>query len=513
MKIGSQERRINIVPDYLLEVDTKFRSVVDAKAPSETILNSPHVEQVYSYAIHPDVRAETYALCNGRKLVVYEIDESSPVLDVEIQDMQNRWDEIVSHLSPESFRSKDIARSFFKARESEIQKQIGELLRRERIYKEQIRTLTAAVSALSSSPTPREQLDLALTQLEHGNIATAKIIFKEVLERGAEDAHAAAGHLGAITFFTEPEEAIKAYELATSLDPRDLYSWNQLGHLLKRVGRLDEALKAYSKLITVGHGHPKNVATAVGNIGDIYRMKGDHAAAISKYNESLEISELIQDDEGKAIQRCNLGNMYREIGDVDRSESESLQSLEMAERNGQKEVMAATLGNLGLVCFLKERFREAGEYYWRSLRIDENIGNNLGIARQYGNLGLLYAREGDRIKAEDSYKRSLELAEKLDSKETMAAQYGNLATLYSMAGNCEEAGEYFHKALENHRLLDNKREIAQTYNNIGLNSERADNLALAVEAFENAKAIFGELNDPYANNLQRHIDRLKSLGR
>ena len=37
VKIGSQKRPINIVPDYLLEVDGRYSWMLDAKAPTENV--------------------------------------------------------------------------------------------------------------------------------------------------------------------------------------------------------------------------------------------------------------------------------------------------------------------------------------------------------------------------------------------------------------------------------------------------------------------------------------------
>jgi len=54
--------------------------IIDAKMPSEEIIRSPHVEQAYSYAIHPEVRCDHYALCNGRMLVLFAVREFEPVL-------------------------------------------------------------------------------------------------------------------------------------------------------------------------------------------------------------------------------------------------------------------------------------------------------------------------------------------------------------------------------------------------------------------------------------------------
>jgi hypothetical protein len=54
--IGSQKRAIHIIPDYTLWYDDQAVLVLDAKKPSAALVKSEHVEQVFSYAIHPDVR-------------------------------------------------------------------------------------------------------------------------------------------------------------------------------------------------------------------------------------------------------------------------------------------------------------------------------------------------------------------------------------------------------------------------------------------------------------------------
>jgi len=81
VKVGAGKREITVVPDYLLEVNGKYAWVLDAKSPDEEIKTGENVEQVYFYAIHPDIRVKLYALCNGREFIAYAIDQSrsSPV--------------------------------------------------------------------------------------------------------------------------------------------------------------------------------------------------------------------------------------------------------------------------------------------------------------------------------------------------------------------------------------------------------------------------------------------------
>ena len=75
---GSQKRKVNIVPDYVLSVDEKPCFVLDAKAPDKEVTKGDNVAQVYSYAIHPEIRTWNYGLCNGRSLALFEITSIEP---------------------------------------------------------------------------------------------------------------------------------------------------------------------------------------------------------------------------------------------------------------------------------------------------------------------------------------------------------------------------------------------------------------------------------------------------
>lgn len=89
--IGSKEKSITIIPDYLLERDGEFAWILDAKAPNENIDTGKNVEQAYSYAIHPEIRVPLYGLCNGRRLVVFHILEACPIIDVELKNIESVW--------------------------------------------------------------------------------------------------------------------------------------------------------------------------------------------------------------------------------------------------------------------------------------------------------------------------------------------------------------------------------------------------------------------------------------
>jgi len=107
VKIGSQKRQINIVPDYLFEINGKYSWVLDAKSPTET-LEGENVEQVFSYAMHPEINADIFALCNGREFIAFLRTQKEPILYFQLSEIDKHWDAIENILSPDKFTEKKV---------------------------------------------------------------------------------------------------------------------------------------------------------------------------------------------------------------------------------------------------------------------------------------------------------------------------------------------------------------------------------------------------------------------
>lgn len=88
--------------DYILEVDEGVRWVIEAKAPNCT-LDCNEIEQAWSYASHPEVRAVYFVLCNGRQLQVFQTDQSpvaEPLLEVAYEELDEKWTTLANLLDP-----------------------------------------------------------------------------------------------------------------------------------------------------------------------------------------------------------------------------------------------------------------------------------------------------------------------------------------------------------------------------------------------------------------------------
>jgi hypothetical protein len=98
--VGTSKHPISIIPDYTLLARGKPVLILDAKSPSESITSAASVQQAYSYAIHPEVRSEVFALCNGRRLIVYNTASFAPLLDLAFDQFIPKWSEIERCLAP-----------------------------------------------------------------------------------------------------------------------------------------------------------------------------------------------------------------------------------------------------------------------------------------------------------------------------------------------------------------------------------------------------------------------------
>ncbi len=105
LKVGSNRKKITLIPDYLLKVGNNYAWVLDAKAPNQKIVNDENVEQVYSYAIHPEIRTTFFALCNGKEFSVYRTNSTNvPVLFFNLEELDIYFPTLKKLLSPNSFQ-------------------------------------------------------------------------------------------------------------------------------------------------------------------------------------------------------------------------------------------------------------------------------------------------------------------------------------------------------------------------------------------------------------------------
>jgi tetratricopeptide (TPR) repeat protein len=82
------------------------------------------------------------------------------------------------------------------------------------------------------------------------------------------------------------EDAIDAYRRVVSIDPTYAAAWNNLGLLLHRMGRYDEAGTAYLSALD----QDPRCCEAAYNLGSLHEDRGEVEDAIADYRKALELS-------------------------------------------------------------------------------------------------------------------------------------------------------------------------------------------------------------------------------
>jgi tetratricopeptide (TPR) repeat protein len=355
-----------------------------------------------------------------------------------------------------------------------------DMLRELQVRDDLIESLTAAIQALpaalqvsAKAGLPVPSIDEILRLVAAGHTQEAEAAFSYVLEsmsrRGVEankEAATAARHLGSLAFLNDTNKALEAYIRAAELDPENPRGWNLLGILLKRVGRLDDAARAFERTLALsGRLADKNCeASAYVNLGLVYQSQGDLARAEETILKGLKLYEELGYREGMALAYVSLGLMYQRAGDR-RAEEMVLKGLKLFEELRLNEGMAAGYAGLAVI-YQMQGDRRAEETALKGLKLFEQLGTKPGIAASYTCLGGIYSMRGDP-RAEETILKGIRLYEELRYKEGMAGGYIMLAMLYKTRGDVSRAEETALKGLKLFEELGTNDGIAATHGILG----------------------------------------------
>jgi predicted O-linked N-acetylglucosamine transferase (SPINDLY family) len=152
-----------------------------------------------------------------------------------------------------------------------------------------------------------QAFERALQHHQSGRLPEAEQGYRKILERDPE--HSDSLHLlGVLALQTgHLEAALALIERSLKLRPDGAVYWNNLGQVLERLQRDDEALRAYETAAGLDPGY----AEALNNAGHLLESRGQTEAAESHYRKSLEL------DPNYAAPQINLGNVLKDRGELD----------------------------------------------------------------------------------------------------------------------------------------------------------------------------------------------------
>jgi len=227
----------------------------------------------------------------------------------------------------------------------------------------------------------RNYLSLGALFFQRGYLDQAEAAFQQASHDDPGSAEALYG-IGSVYLNQNKNAAAReVFERAVKLQPSypDTIpdSWNNLGVLATREGRIDDAIASFQKALQV---NPHHVA-ALDNIGNAYRMQKRWEDAQKVLLQAVELAP--HDPEAN----YSLGMVYAQTDQPDKAESHLQQALK--ERPDYPEA----LNNLGILYLLTRRRDQAVQSFERCIRVAP------GFDQAYLNLARVYALEGARDQA------------------------------------------------------------------------------------------------------------------
>ena len=262
-----------------------------------------------------------------------------------------------------------------------------------------------------------------------------------------------------------PYEAIKAYKKAILIKPDYAAAYNNMGVVLKDIGKIDEAMQLFNKAILINPDYEE----AYNNLGNVFNELGRFKEAIDSINKSISLKP------NYVLAYNNLGIVLAAQGKLDGA-IEAFQKAVLI-----KPDFADAYNNMANVLKDQNKFQKAIDAFKKAILFNPNY------AVAYNNLGKLFNDQGKFEYAVDAFKKAILI------KFDYAEAYNNKDITLRYQGKFHEAIDAIKKAI----LI--KPEYANAYNNLGNLLKDQGNLDDAIDAFNKALSINPDYAAAYSN--------------
>jgi protein O-mannosyl-transferase len=275
------------------------------------------------------------------------------------------------------------------------------------------------------------------------------------------------------------------FEHTLSITGDNYVTQNNLGGVLARQGRLDEAITHLQESRRIRPNH----APTLSNLGVAMMGKGRVGEAIGLFREALKVRPT------HVEAWLNLGNALGKTGDIDGAiaafrEVERLEPGDPAigaliraaqdakKRQGEKPGAPARVTPEARASFERGNgLRDEGRLEEAAAQYRDAIRREPEFAEAHNNLGLVLGRRGRAAEAIEEISKALDIAPDL------RAAHNNLAIIYAMQGDIDRAARQFGEVLR----LD--PQDADAHFNLGLLLARGGKLSPAISHFEESLRI------------------------
>jgi FkbM family methyltransferase len=318
-----------------------------------------------------------------------------------------------------------------------------------------------------------EMFETALENHRSGRLGEAEKIYRQIIADHPDEPDAL--HLLGVVAYqkSDPDTAISFMSKAASINKNSPEYHCNLGNAYKMKGNHLKAVRCYREAIRL----KPDYAEAYNNLGATLKSKGKHKEALEAYHRAIRFNP------GYAAAYCNLGNLYRELGDPGKASESYQKSIDLQPDN------VDALKGLGETCLELGRTDEAVKHLERASEL-----NPVNSAILFSLAGAFHRRR-ERDKAAEFYRKVL------DQDPDNADAWNNLGTALIDSGNVEEGVSVLRQGAT---LNPNSPEI---HYNIGKGLERLDRLGEALSSYEKSLDLNPHFSTAWNNIGNIHKDQ------
>lgn len=235
------------------------------------------------------------------------------------------------------------------------------------------------------------------------------------------------------------------------------------GVIARRRGDLDSALENYTASIEIlrDGGDDFQLALMLGNLGTVFRDRGNFARALELQLEALAIRERIGDHLETSLR--NIALLYREIEDTDNSRRYFERALDAVDRRASPERYASVIGSYASL--LNDVGEQAAALAAASeaLAIDTGLGNRANQGLERLESGRALHGLGRDTEASSQLEIALEIGRQLGQHEIVARALLSLAEINHQQHNSLRARGMIDEAIAGLEAALLRPQLVQAY--------------------------------------------------
>jgi tetratricopeptide (TPR) repeat protein len=232
---------------------------------------------------------------------------------------------------------------------------------------------------------------------------------------------------------------------------------SESGAVMRALPVLRAAISAWEVLVERKGGRPwqevvampaarASAATALGNLsatrGDlanVLRAAGEHAAALAVAEEALSIDEAFDNRREVAVGHGQCASILANLGRIAEADARHERALAAAREAGDQGLEGALLQHQGSLADDRGQMPRAVALYRQALARFQAAGNQGAVMRTYNLLGVAEQKAGRLAEAREWYARSRELAEQLRDQPGLGDAAQNLGIVWQLEGEAARA--------------------------------------------------------------------------